>query len=154
MSKPVDQPICHSREGGNPPAFEGKICQNPFVNPSVIPAKAGIHKRFRERSPLRENRIWCQIATGVKFRDPLCGIASQSKDRGNHRHGKAPTAENIVGAKHDRSVRAKHSGSLFNILSNRLSAGMLRPYRYLWFTRGENCCNLVIVASIFGIVLI
>ncbi|MBD2544475.1 hypothetical protein [Planktothricoides raciborskii] len=30
----------------------------------------------------------------------------------------------------------------YNILSNNLSAGMLRPYRYLWFTRGENCCNI------------
>ncbi|MBD2585103.1 hypothetical protein H6G82_23325 [Planktothricoides sp. FACHB-1261] len=30
---------------------------------------------------------------------------------------------------------------LYNILSNKLSAGMLRPYKNLWFIRGENCCK-------------
>ncbi len=32
----------------------------------------------------------------------------------------------------------------YNIFSNNLSAGMLRPYRYFWFTRGENCCKPII----------
>ncbi|WP_354635708.1 RNase A-like domain-containing protein [Planktothricoides raciborskii] len=38
--------------------------------------------------------------------------------------------------------RAKHSGSQVNILSNKLSAGMLRPYKNLWFTQHKIAVNL------------
>jgi len=55
----------------------------------------------------------------------------------------------VVGAKHSGIQINIFSNNLsagmlrpYNIFSNNLSAGMLRPYRYLWFTRGENCCNI------------